>query len=173
MSRAEVRCYLFREEFHVWGRRSCPTLVIQTRIIQGKISWGQKFKGQLTLGEFHEGQLSREKLFSCNCPGSKRPGVIVLEGISWGAIVRGSCLVGTIQGKLFGGKSPGGNYPGGNFMGSNCPGGSCPGGECLDTKKIIIGIQSFSSRLYEIIIGFGSRGVFRTQSNKGLRRDFF
>ena len=125
-----VTCY--GRNFMCEGGRSCPTLVVQRRIIQGKISWGQKFRKQLTWREFHEGQLSREKLFSGNCPGSKRPG---------------------------------GNCPGENFMGSNCPGGSCPGGECPDTKKIIIGIQSFSSKLYEIIIGFGSRGVFRTQSN--------
>ena len=66
---------------------SCPGLVVQGRIIQGKMSWGQNSRGRLpwrnfmekiveretfqgikvrkviALGEFHRGQLSREFFF--------------------------------------------------------------------------------------------------------------
>ena len=66
---------------------SCPGLVVQGRIIQGKMSWGQNSRGRLpwrnfmekiveretfqgikvrkviALGEFHRGQLSRDFFF--------------------------------------------------------------------------------------------------------------
>ena len=48
-------------------RVSCPGLVVQREIIQGKMSGGKN---------------SRGKLFRDKCPGSRVWGVIVLEGIS-------------------------------------------------------------------------------------------
>ena len=69
-------------EFHAGV--SCPGVVVQGGIIQGKMFEGQKSR-QLPCGEFHEG----------NCPGVNYSGVIVWQKkvrgglLSWGKFHRG------------------------------------------------------------------------------------
>ena len=82
---------------------------------------GQKFRGKLPCGEFHEG----------NWPGRNYSGVIIqgakvrMGNCPGGELDRGrlsgdSCSGGIIQGLLSSGEKSEGNCPGWNFIEDNC-----------------------------------------------------
>ena len=72
---AEVRCHVFREEFH---GRQLPGPSFSRGNYSGKSPEG-KSPGAIALREFHR-ELSRGELFRSNCPWGKNPAANFLEG---------------------------------------------------------------------------------------------
>ena len=74
---SNVRYHLFVKKFY---GGICPGVVVQGGIVQGTMSLRQKFRGQLSRGEFHWEQLS-----GGNCPA----GNYFMGGNCPGAVVQG------------------------------------------------------------------------------------